>query len=302
METKILIENAITSLTNNSSIEHIMLQVQKIAYLLKDENFKEWVDCELNGYKDRKVPPYRTISCQVICDVGTFGGIMQNQIFPIGLIGAQYDEYLFHLSFRESISEIEKISQQKGLLSGNVEAPMYALMNKYIDGNLISAKKIISTINVSSIVTTVKSKLLDFFLQLNENSTMNIDLTKMEYPKEVTTIMNQTINAGIVSTGAGNIKTLGSNIIGGKDNTVSIGDDLRSKLLSLIEEIKKIDIKDCNDKQDIEDSIVDIEEGLQQKKPHSFFRRILRYLKTIPSIVATHSLELSIDKVISLLS
>lgn len=130
---------------------------------------------------------------------------------------------------------------------------------------------------------------------------MNIDLTKLEHKAELTSIINQTINAGIVSTGSGNIETNNSNVIGGSNNSVSISDEVYRELSKLVEELQKVDIENINDKQDVVASIADLQEGIKQKKPHSFFRRILRSLKAIPSIVATHSIEVGIDKLIELL-
>ena len=89
MDLKKLIESAITSLSSNCSIETIMLQAQTIAHILKDKNFKSWINCEQNGYNDDdKLPSYRIISCQVKVDVQKpFLGMVENYSFPPGMLG-----------------------------------------------------------------------------------------------------------------------------------------------------------------------------------------------------------------------
>lgn len=170
MEIKTLIESAIRSLSSNCGIELIMLQAQTIAHLLKDEGFKKWVDCEQNGYKEGDVPSYRSIPCQVTFDIGSYGGILTNQILPSGLLERKYNEYLFRLSIPNPITELEKLSQQDGVLGENIDAHIYPLIQKHSNGYILNAKKTTSCANVTPIMSTVKSKLLDFFSNLTIDS------------------------------------------------------------------------------------------------------------------------------------
>lgn len=304
MDLKNILESAITSLSSNCSIETIMLKAQTIAYILKDEAFKSWVNCEQNGYNvDNKIPSYRKISCQVKVDVAQpYGRMVNNYSFPPGMLG-EYDDQLFHMCFKNPIAEIERHSVSDGILKTEVIGAMYPKMNEYIDGEILNARQIISPESLTSIITNVKSKLLSFFLRLNEELAIDLDLTKLENKKTVSSIINQTFYAGVVNTGTGNIDVNNSNIIGGKNNNITISDDLRSDILSLLQEIKSVTITNASDKHDADESIAAIQGEIDNVNSNSgIIRRALRVLKSIPSIVAVHGIEMGMDKVLSMLS
>lgn len=90
MDIKSLLESAIESLSNNCSIETIMLKAQAIAYILKDDDFKKRINCEQNGYTDDDLlPTYRIIGCQVHLDISgklwkiKFMTLTKNMVFNI---------------------------------------------------------------------------------------------------------------------------------------------------------------------------------------------------------------------------
>ena len=304
MDLKIILESAITSLSNNCSIETIMLQAQTIAHILKDETFKSWVNCEQNGYNvNDKLPSYRIISCQVKVDVQQpYVGVVKDYSYPPGMLD-KYDDRLFHMYLYNSIAEIERHSVSEGMLTHEVIASMYSKMNDHINGKILNARQIVSPANLTSILTIVKSKLLSFFLQLNDELDINIDLTKLENKKTVSKIINQTFYAGVVSTGNGNIDVNNSNIIGGKNNNITISDDLRSDIISLLEEIKSVNLADASDKQDVDESIAIIQGEMGNKDSNpGIIRRALKVLKSIPSVVAVHAIEIGMDKVLGMLN
>ena len=130
MDIKSLLESAIESLSNNCSIETIMLKAQSIAYILKDDDFKKWINCEQNGYTDDDLlPTYRIIGCQVYLDVyRPFIGSIQNFSFPPGLMG-KYDKRLFSMPFHNPLVEIERYSSGVGCI-GYFYIKLYSICTK----------------------------------------------------------------------------------------------------------------------------------------------------------------------------
>lgn len=304
MDIKSLLESAIESLSNNCSIETIMLKAQSIAYILKDDDFKKWINCEQNGYTDDDLlPTYRIIGCQVYLDVyRPFIGSIQNFSFPPGLMG-KYDKRLFSMPFHNPLVEIERYSLGTGQITSEIIAGMYPEINKYIEGHIINAKQCVSPACLISIISTFKSKLLDFFLKLNDELEANIDLTKLGKNKTVETIMNQTIFAGIVNTGSGDISVKNSNVINGNDNNILVERELNEKIENLLEQIKCIEITNKEDEQDVNQSISDIKNEIRTQNPDSgIIRRALKVLKSIPSIVANKGLEFCIGEILDKLS
>lgn len=82
---KSLVDSVISDLTENKSIESILLKTQTICHYLKDEEFSTWIKHELNGYGDDEypLPDYRKINCIVKVDISQpFGRMAKNYPFP----------------------------------------------------------------------------------------------------------------------------------------------------------------------------------------------------------------------------
>lgn len=82
---KSLVDSVISDLTENKSIESILLKTQTISYYLKDYEFSTWIKHELNGYGDDEypLPDYRKINCIVKVDISQpFGRMAKNYPFP----------------------------------------------------------------------------------------------------------------------------------------------------------------------------------------------------------------------------
>ena len=74
---KSLVDSVISDLTENKSIESILLKTQTISHYLKDEEFTNWIKHELNGYGDDEypLPNYRKINCIVKVDIPNLLGV-----------------------------------------------------------------------------------------------------------------------------------------------------------------------------------------------------------------------------------
>lgn len=205
------------------------------------------------------------------------------------------------MPFHNSLIEIDSFSKENGQITSEIIAAMYPKINKYINGDILNAKQGVSPSSLISIISTFKSKLLDFFLQLNDKLDINLDLDKIDNKKTIETIMNQTIYAGVVNTGSGEININNSNIINGNDNQISIEKDLKKNLQDLLEKIKSIEITNKDDKQDLEQCINDIQNEIDAQHANpGIIRRALKVLKSIPLVVANKSIEIGIDKLLDM--
>lgn len=112
---KSLIDSVIIDLSENKSIEAILLKVQTISFYLKDEEFSSWIKHEQNGYGNDKypLPDYRKVNCVVKTDVSQWGSMAKNMMFPCEVINDdKICERLTHMSVYESLNEIEQIVLQ----------------------------------------------------------------------------------------------------------------------------------------------------------------------------------------------
>ena len=115
--------------------------------------------------------------------------------------------------------------------------------------------------------------------------------------------MNQTIYAGVVNTGSGEINIKNSNIINGNDNQICVEKELKENLQNLLEKIKSIEITNKDDKQDVEQCVNDIQNEIDaQRSNPGIIRRALKVLKSIPSIIANKGVEICIGMILEALA
>ncbi|MEO7044575.1 MAG: hypothetical protein ABI091_04660 [Ferruginibacter sp.] len=95
-----------------------------------------------------------------------------------------------------------------------------------------------------TIIDTFKSKLLQFFLELNEDIGINVDFDAIQNKNKIEKIMNTTINAGVVTTGKNaSISISNSNINGGQNSTIIISKTTSREIEEVLKLIEKsIDI------------------------------------------------------------
>lgn len=286
-------------MSSNAKIDGIMLKAQTIAHYLGDESFKKWVECEQNGYGKEEIPDYRIIACRVKINGQSGFSRFSNFEFPIGLIEEKYQDMFSHITFKESLAEIERMGKGNGSLSISIPAFMFPAMNQYVNGNIDGAWQYTSPTAALSIITKVKSKLLDFFMQLDDKMNMGIDFNKIEGKSEVSNIVNNTILAGIVNSGSGTVNANDSTIVGGKDNHVGIDESTKKEIQSLIDQIKNVKIDLEADEKDAASYIFEIQQELEKKvSMPNVIRKSLRALKSIGEISADKLVAAGLDKII----
>jgi len=303
MNVKSLIESVINDLSSNAEIGTIMLKSQTIAHYLGDETFKKWVECEQNGYcNGEMLPEYRKVSCRVkICGQSCFRRFNEFE-YPIELVDEKYQERFSHIPFKESLSEIERMGYSEGSLSMSIPAYVFPVMNQFVNGEIDGAWQYTSPTAALSIITKVKSKLLDFFMLLDDKMNMGIDFNKIEGKEEISNIVNNTILAGIVNSGSGTVNANDCTIVGGKDNHVGIDDTTKKEILSLVEQIKNIKMDLEADEKDAASYIYEIQQELDKKiTMPNVIKKSLRALKSFGKIAANEFVTASIDKVIGIL-
>ena len=300
------IEGLIEDLGNNEPISKILLKAQTIAFYLKDDTFSNWIKAEQNGYQNTKyLPDYRKINCTIKVDVSMpFRGIIYGIDFPIDAIDDEIiRDNLSHMYFCDSIFIIEQMGNDRknDMLKMNASAYTFRYINKHFpDGNIEGVHKLTNTSSAKAIVDSVKSKLLEFFLLLEEQFDLNIKFDIMANKEKIQSIVNQTINAGVVNTGNGHISITSSEIIGGNQN-VSISSTNKKELTDIIERIEKIN-KRYND-EDLANEITVVKDDLAKPTQNpKFIKRAFNAMKGISIGIMANELTPIIDQGLELLN
>ena len=267
---KSLIDSVISDLTENKSIESILLKTQTISHYLKDEEFTNWIKHELNGYGDDEypLPSYRKINCIVKVDISQpFGCMAKNYPFPCEYINDEkIRASMTHMSVYESLSEIELM--MKGDKHGNdltMAVSQYIVQNymaKCVEGNILVANKHINMNNIQAVISKFKSLLLTFFLELNDKMNWELNFDVMATKQIIKQIMvTNNINAAVVATEGSSISTGSVSVENSHIGNVAYSNE-QKEFLSVLKDIEKL-VKESGN-QDLKDS-VDIVKAETQK-------------------------------------
>ena len=267
---KSLVDSVISDLTENKSIESILLKTQTISHYLKDEEFSTWIKHELNGYGDDEypLPDYRKINCIVKVDISQpFGRMAKNYPFPCEYIkDDKIRERMTHMAVFESLSEIELM--MKDDKHGNdltMAVPQYIVQNymaKYVEGYILVANQHINMNNIQAVISKFKSLLLTFFLELNDKMNWELNFDVMATKQIIKQIMvTNNINAAVVATEGSTISTGAVSVENSHIGNVAYSNE-QKEFLSVLEEIEKL-VKESGN-QDLKDS-VDIVKAETQK-------------------------------------
>lgn len=269
---KSLVDSVISDLTENKSIESILLKTQTISHYLKDEVFTTWIKHELNGYGDDEypLPDYRKINCIVKVDISQpFGRMAKNYPFPCEYIkDDKIRERMTHMAVFESLSEIELM--MKDDKHGNdltMAVPQYIVQNymaKYVEGYILVANQHINMNNIQAVISKFKSLLLTFFFELNDKMDWDLNFDVMATKQIIKQIMvTNNINAAVVATEGSTISTGSVSVENSHIGNVAYSNE-QKEFLSVLKDIEKL-VKESGN-QDLKDSVDIVKDETQKPK------------------------------------
>ncbi|WP_241331344.1 AbiTii domain-containing protein [Chryseobacterium arthrosphaerae] len=313
MNIKKLIESVIYQLANNEQVSSIVPKLQVISKLLKNEEFKSWIDNEfIYGYSEEsEIPDYRNISIPTIVASFLhhqgFGRILKYSNFEIPIINLGIENYreISNISVRQTVFAIDRIlTENKGDLHLSLTQYEKLLIQKKIlqDCEISQIYKMISRECFLNIISKAKAKLLDMFLELNETVFENeLNFNVMEKKEEISQIVNHTINTGVYIADNSTATISDSNVLGGTNNHVSFSPDFKKQILELTEKIEELS-KDVEiDRDDIAFEIskikLEVEKGGSPKLIKSAFNAIKGIASSVAADQITEVLNQSLPNI-----
>lgn len=191
--------NLVEELRNDAINSEISLSValrkaKVLASILKDDDFKTWVNYELNGYpEESEMPEHRIVKSE---NFGTFAGPMgsgqKNVGVPISKMNDDFQEMYTKTRFDMGVRELESMLEggDSPTLIRRWPAAAVALWNMEYENasgyNLVGASSQIATSSVAAILDATRNKLLDFVLELQEldPEIINSEKAISELPKD----------------------------------------------------------------------------------------------------------------------
>lgn len=148
----------------NYSITDLLRHCLIIARKLKQKEFIEWINNELNGYGSNKVPAYRKVPLSIKFYNPYYGWC------PYVITQKEVYEGLSHIPLRAPISEIESISinKENDIVRFSVPAQIKSTLINTVDFDTDFCYEGSKT-SLMSIIDAVKNEMLNWILTLEEN-------------------------------------------------------------------------------------------------------------------------------------
>lgn len=173
----------------------ILQALQSLNFILEDidnEEIKNWVNKELNGYdEDSTIPQYREMKTTLIGDVLVNYGLYKNVSIPVT------DRKAIDMFSKTQATEPVSVIMQLAKAENETESHSLSLevntvlVNKYqnTNGTVINAQRRLSLYSYNNVLAIIKDKLLEIFKVL-ENNYGNLDELYIDFSdtekKEIT--------------------------------------------------------------------------------------------------------------------
>lgn len=204
------IQNA--AIDGSTDLETLLRKCRLLAARLKNEEFKQWVQAELDGYPVKtEVPDYRRFHCQCFGHFsGPFHSGMRNAPIPEMCIPEEFRKNLTNIKMREGISSLKDLADncEEGTLRSEWPADVYPVFGDqiYERMHLAQAWMRIPKSSVVGILSTVRNRILNFAIEIEATNpdAGEAALGSTPVPKEtVSQIFNNYIygNVGNVASG-----------------------------------------------------------------------------------------------------
>jgi len=270
-----------------SSLSVILKKAKVLSYMLKNDEFKRWVDKELGGYiSGDVVPEYRKCATESLGYFsGYFGAALKNVPIPTGHLSKELTKFSKQHAFFEGVRALESLVEGE---SDQFKVPWPAnlvafISDKIFEGYIcLSAWKITTKAQVEQVLDTIRNRLLSFILELQEK---NPDISKSEdaiskVPKEqITSVFNTYIY------GSNNVVATGSEVFQNVNQQVHSND-----LKSLLDYMSKIGVQSAE--------VIELKEAItadgKRTEPNNLGTKVKDWINKMTSKVLDGSWQIAI--------
>jgi len=282
------IDNIIEDLVNpNLKLSDTLLKVQALAFRIDNVNLKIWVENEIKGYVGKEIPEYRKIPTAImgnmILDAGYRGvWTKKNCTLPVENLDIEIRHTLLSIKIDSSVAEFQKMIESQGTYHVTLPHMLCNLFSQKTHPWIVdSVWRVINLNSIEGILTTIKSTLLNFLLELNKEFGDNDNLSIMKKKKEVNEIFNKTI--GSISGEQINI-SLGNNSVqainygeksiinaaSGENVNQNISNELKTDIeefLNILKEnLENLDLSK-SDTEDVRNEMTRIDSQIKREQP-----------------------------------
>lgn len=235
------------AVNSNVKVSDLLRKCKILGYRLGNEDFKKWVEMELNGYSsNQELPKYRMLEVQSKGDfIGVSGRRLINADIPTIFFPKKHHEDMKNSLLMNPIAEIEALINESYKEGNSPREPwnsdFVVLFGKNIYQNYfcVQAWKEICVTQLIGIIDLIKTKILNFVLEIEVINPYagEAALNSNPIPQEK---MSQIFNINI----SGNVGNLSS---GNHNSTIqqeATNTQLHEDFMKLIFDLKESNIED----------------------------------------------------------
>jgi hypothetical protein len=173
----IVIELEKEALDESVSVESLLRKAYLVARKLKLTEFEEWVNKEQNGYNG-EVPDYRMIS-------GNYKAWNPYRGWMPVILTPKMGKFMSKIPLHQSISSLtETYTSNEGSIQFTLNAEINDFLNRSTDGFETQFAFSTSRSEIYCILSTVRNKILDWALLLEENEIVGEGMTFTDEEKK----------------------------------------------------------------------------------------------------------------------
>lgn len=161
-------------LDSNSELPAILRRAKVLAYSLKSEELKQWVELELGGYpvSAEGLPAYRKAPAQNVGNFsGPVGARMNGVPIPIGSLPDHAKDWAREVLIVEGVGSLQTHARSdEDLLQANWPADLIAEVQDdvYQGYSLVMAWKPLTRARIMQVLESIRNSLLNFILELED--------------------------------------------------------------------------------------------------------------------------------------
>ncbi|MCG2775364.1 MAG: hypothetical protein L6406_06735 [Desulfobacterales bacterium] len=229
-----LIEEIIEMLSSDSpNLNNALFKTKVLLHKLGEKELVSWVDAELSGYPNiESLPDYRVLPVTVLGNFSNMAYSYSEQPLPLIHLDKKLRKNLEKTHLTQSIAVLESYAKDESSLTITIAPELYPSLSKGLASgfNVERAWGKHSAGSMLQVINEVRSRLLDFVLQLSEKIPDEVDTEKMkEMSKEVGTsdLFRNAVfgNNATVIVGDSNIQNIENTIT--KNDFASLAEELR---------------------------------------------------------------------------
>jgi len=187
-----LIEEITEMLSSESpNLNNALFKTKVLLHKLGEKGLIAWVDSELNGYQDsQELPNYRILSVTVLGNFSNMVYRYTEQPLPLFHLDEKIRKSIETTYLRQSIAVLESYAKDDSHLTITIPPELYCSLSKGLDPSysVDRAWGKHSAGSMLQVVNEIRSRLLDFVLQLSDRIPNEVENEKMkEKSKEIGT-------------------------------------------------------------------------------------------------------------------